>query len=257
MRILVTGLNGTLGPHLAAAARGLGWEPVGWNRGEVSPDDPAACRRFVEACRPGAIVHLAMGSEAWAGLLAGSAAALGRPFVFASTAMVFDHLPDGPHAPHDERTARDEYGRYKIRCEDAVRAAHPGATVARIGWQIGLEPRGNNMLAHLDEWQRCEGRVRASRAWTPACSFLDDTAAALLALVAQPVAGPVHLDSNALEAHRFDRVAGALQQRFERGAWRIEPHDEYRHDQRLVDPGPPRLPPLSARLPALALSPTP
>jgi dTDP-4-dehydrorhamnose reductase len=236
---------------VAAAARGLGWQPVGWNRAEVDPDDPTACRRFMEACRPDAIVHLATGSEAWAALLAAEAAALERPFVFVSTAMVFDHLPDGPHAPHDERTARDDYGRYKIRCEDAVRSAHPGATVARIGWQVGLEPRGNHMLAQLDEWQRRDGNIRASRAWTPACSFMDDTAAALLALVSQPVSGPVHLDANAVEAHRFDRIVVALKQRFDRGTWRIEPHDGYRHDQRLVDGGPPRLPPLSARLPAL------
>ena len=39
-------------------------------------------------------------------------------------AMVFHHVPDGPHARQDERTAQDGYGQYKIACEDAVREIH-------------------------------------------------------------------------------------------------------------------------------------
>ena len=51
------------------------------------------------------------------------AAATDLPFLFTSTAMVFDHEPDGPHRPADPRTARDDYGRMKIASEDAVLAA--------------------------------------------------------------------------------------------------------------------------------------
>lgn len=252
MRVLVTGLGGTLAPHLAHALRRLGHEACAWDRAAAPPDDSSACRAMLERLDPGAIAHLALGPEAWAGTLAAHAAARSLPMLFTSTAMVFHHDPDGPHRPHDARTARDDYGRYKIRCEDAVRAACPGACVARIGWQIDDAAHGNNMLAALDEWQRREGRVAASRAWRPACSFMDDTAAALARLLFEASGDTVHLDSNAAEAHSFDRIARALGERCGRN-WRVEATEHYRHDQRLVAPPAQRvrLPELSARLPAL------
>jgi dTDP-4-dehydrorhamnose reductase len=160
--------------------------------------------------------------------------------------MVFDHEPDGPHHVGDARSARDDYGRYKIACEDAIRAASGRAAIARIGWQIDPSQPGNNMLMALDEWQRRDGRVAASRLWTPACSFMADTAAALLALVDRPQPGLHHLDSNAQDAWRFDELAHALARAHGRD-WRVETTEDYQHDQRLVG-GPSRLPPLSARL---------
>jgi dTDP-4-dehydrorhamnose reductase len=248
MRLLITGLTGTLAPHLAQAAAAQGIDVIGWRRASVPPDDAAACEAWLSHVRPDAIAHLALGSPTWAAQLATHAARTGVPMLFTSTAMVFHHEPDGPHAPHDERTAQDDYGRYKIGCEDAVRAACPHALIARIGWQIDDSAQGNQMLAVLDGWQRDRGAVEASRQWTPACSFASDTAAALVRLLRGPHTGVVHLDSNAGEAHRFDRIAAALAQRFDRSAWRIVPGDGYAHDQRLVG-GPVALPPLSARLP--------
>lgn len=250
LRILITGLNGTLAPVLAEAALRAGHHVLGWDRERVPPGDAGFGQAFLDAGSPDAIAHLATGDEAWAGLLAHWAAAHGRPFVFTSTAMVFHHEPDGPHRPQDERTAQDGYGRSKIRCEDAVLAAHAGATVARIGWQIDPARSGNNMLVQLDGWQRREGAVAASRAWKPACSFMADTAGALLGLVEQPQPGVVHLDSNADEGHGFDRVVAALKQAFGREHWQLRVHEDYRHDQRLAGGGA-RMPPLSARLPAL------
>ncbi|PYE55006.1 sugar nucleotide-binding protein [Deinococcus yavapaiensis] len=249
MRILLTGSHGTLGPKVARVFTRDGATCVGWDRDRVSPDDERASLTFLDEVRPDAIVHLAMGSERWAALLAAWANERGIPFVFTSTAMVFHHEPDGPHHRDDERTARDDYGRYKIRCEDAVTASHPGATIARIGWQIDEDATGNNMLAHLDAWQRERGKVEASRAWRPACSFMTDTASALWTLVTTPRAGAVHLDSNARGGHTFDEVARALARRFDR-AWTIEVNEAYAHDQRLV--GNERLmPDLADRLTAL------
>lgn len=250
MRLLITGMNGTLGPKVAAAARARGMEPVGWDRQAASPDDPDACRRLLDRSGSSAILHLAMGAETWAGLLARYAAERGIPFLFTSTAMVFDHDPDGPHQPGDARSSRDDYGRYKIRCEDAVLAANAAAMVVRIGWQIDPDARGNNMLAHLDGWQRDQGRVEASRLWIPACSFMADSAEAFLTLVDAPVAGVHHLDSNAGEAHSFDRIAGALALEFDRG-WRVEAVETYRHDQRLAS-GDGRMPGISSRLRSLS-----
>jgi dTDP-4-dehydrorhamnose reductase len=248
MRLLLTGLNGTLAPKLAQAAARRGWQVMGWDRSRVPPHDTAAAAAWLARCRPLAIAHLAMGDAAWAAWLAQHAAANGLPMVFTSTAMVFHHLPDGPHAVHDTRTAQDDYGRSKIACEDAVLAAHPQASVARIGWQIDADAQGNNMLAQLDAWQAREGCVAASRAWRPACSFMADTAEAVLDLIASPLPGAVHLDSNGTEAHSFDAIVAALQRQFDRQAWVLRPNDDYRHDQRLVGGGR-HLPGLSTRLP--------
>jgi dTDP-4-dehydrorhamnose reductase len=250
MHLLITGLTGTLAPHLARHAEARGWRVSGWDRRTLPVDDSPAAQAALEALAPDAIAHLAIGGVPWSALLARHAAARALPFVFTSTAMVFDHVPDGPHDVGDARTAKDDYGRGKIACEDAIRQAHPGAVIARLGWQIDAAAVGNDMLAELDRWQARDGRVLASRRWTPACSFMDDTAAALAALVERPVAGTCHLDANAADAWTFDRVAEALKRRFDR-AWHVVPDDSegaYRHDQRLVG-GPVRLPALSSRLP--------
>jgi dTDP-4-dehydrorhamnose reductase len=251
MRWLITGLGGTLAPVVAEVARKAGAEVVGWDRAQADPADSKACAAWLRACRADAIAHLAMGPPAWAAQLAGHAAEQSLPFVFTSTAMVFHHRPDGPHAVGDPRTARDDYGRYKIACEDAVLGACPGASVVRIGWQIDPVRTGNNMLLTLDEWQRRDGCVAASRAWRPACSFMADTAAALVGLLCRPQPGVVHVDSNAEQGDSFDRIVAALKTAFRRDHWLLRVNDDYRHDQRLAGGGS-LVPPLAARLPLLA-----
>jgi dTDP-4-dehydrorhamnose reductase len=251
MRLLITGLSGTLAPVLAQAATEHGHQVLGWNRQQVPPQDLQAASTWLEKTAPDAVAHLATGAAAWAGWLAAWAHARGLPLLLTSTAMVFHHQPDGPHDVHDLRTAQDDYGRSKIANEDAVLAAHPQASVARIGWQMDAQRPGNNMLMQLDQWQAQQGEVAASRAWRPACSFMADTAAALLALLEQPMPGLLHLDSNARTAASFDRIVAALRGQLGRTHWRLRVHEDYVHDQRLVG-GPMTLPPLHQRLPALA-----
>lgn len=254
MHVLITGLNGTLAPKVASHAVQRGWRISPWDRNRVPPADAKACNAFLGALQPDAIVHLAMGEEAWARLLATCTSKRNIPFAFTSTAMVFSHKPDGPHAPDDERTAADDYGRYKMRCEDAVLAANPSATVVRIGWQIHADDngnaQGNNMLAHLDAQQARDGKIVASTLWRPACSFMDDTAEVLLGLIENPVAGVAHVDSNAIEGHAFDRIVAALKHEFKRDDWMIVREEGYRHDQRLLG-GAVLVPGLSTRLKAL------
>lgn len=243
MRILITGLSGTLAPVVARVARAQGHTVLGWDHRSLGFANERAFARLA----PEAVLHLAMADAEGSAQLAALAAARGLPLAVTSTAMVFHHQPDGPHGLGDARTAQDDYGRSKIAMEDAVRAAHPGASIVRIGWQIdehATGPGSNNMLAQLDRWQAEAGEVAASRAWIPACSFMADTAAALLALRAQP--GLHHVDSNADEAWRFDELVAALARRFQR-RWQIRVHADYRHDQRLLG-GAAGVPPLSARL---------
>ena len=102
------------------------------------------------------------------------------------------------------------------------------------------------MLAALDGWQQSEGKVAASRLWTPACSFMEDTAQALWQLLGERAQGLYHLDSNSAEAWRFDELALALKAHFARD-WQVTVTESYRHDQRLLGDEA-RMPPLSQRL---------
>jgi dTDP-4-dehydrorhamnose reductase len=249
MHLLVTGLSGTLAPRLAQSAKVLGWDVSGWDRKAVPADDSTQAQAELDRLQPDAIAHLAIGSSAWAGLLARHAHQFGLPFLFTSTAMVFDKDPDGPHDVASERNARDEYGRGKIACEDVILGACQHASIARLGWQIDLDPAGNNMLAELDRWQARDGQILASARWKPACSFIDDTCTTLLHLIAQRHAGIVHLDSNAQEGWRFDQIVRALRTYASRD-WRVQTDETmgaYTHDQRLVG-GEVKLPALSTLL---------
>ena len=234
MRILVTGMSGTVAPRFASLARSAGHEVEPWVREDVSPNDADACQLFLDDQDPDAIVHAAFGAETWAGLLADHARRRGIPFVFTSTTMVFAPRPDGPYTISSPRTATDEYGSYKIRCEDAVWEANPDAMVARLGYQIDPDGVGNTMVAHTDAQQAANGSVRASRRWIPACAFLDDTAAALLSLVSDPQPGLHHLDANAQTAWSHAKILHGLAEMLGR-PWQIVETDEPDHDQRLVD----------------------
>ena len=250
MKLLLTGLNGTLAPVLAQSARARGMDVIGWNRAKVPPEDTQTALRWLAEESPDAIAHLAVGSVEWAGMLARYAAERSLPTLFTSTAMVFDNQPDGPHQPGDDRNAKDDYGRIKIESEDAILASCSHACIARIGWQIDPHRSGNNMLAALDRQQAQDGCILASEAWRPACSFMEDTAEALAGLLLKPVPGITHIDSNADEGHDFASIVAALRQNFQRHAWIIETTRDYLHDQRLVG-GEALVPPLSERLPAL------
>jgi dTDP-4-dehydrorhamnose reductase len=243
MHLLLTGATGTVGGAVAAAAAAAGWTVTPWDRRRASPDDPGAIDWMVETTAPDAIAHLAMGAPSWAGQMARLAERAGAPFVFTSTASVF--APPGPHAPGDERTAVDDYGRYKIECEDRVREASGRAVVVRLGYQIDLRRGGNNMAAHLRQ-QAEAGPIRASADWVPATSLLDDTAAVLLALLAAPLPGPHHVDANAAEAWTYPQIVRAIAAALHRD-WAIEETHDRVDDQRLLQSLP--IAPLSARLP--------
>ena len=245
MRLLLTGMGGTVAPRLAAHASRAGHEVVGWDRNAVSPDDLDACWRFVDGVQPDAIAHLAFGAETWAGMLASAAAQRGLPFVYTSTAMVFAQRPDGPYRPTDRPTADTEYGQYKARCEQTVRAANEQAMVVRLAYQMDFDGRGNNLVAHLDAAHEQGQTVTASTRWIPALAFLDDTADGLLSFLTDPEPGIHHLDGNAVTAWDYHRVVRSLASALGR-PWRIEPNEDPIHDQRLLDSG--RITPVSSHL---------
>lgn len=260
MKILVTGLGGTVGRALAAELWAGGHAVIGWDRAAVPIDRYAAMDAFVAATAPDAIVNLAIASRPtgrdreswlvnhdWPSELAWICRQRELRFVHASTAMVFSAAAVGPFTVDSVPDASEGYGLEKRLAEARVFHQNPRAIVVRLGWQIGDAAGSNNMIDYLDRQARERGRVAASARWRPACSFLPDTAAALARLLtAAP--GIYQIDGN--ERHTMLDIARALSA-LHGGRWEIEPAEEPAQDQRLIDPRP-GVAPIARRLPALA-----
>ena len=164
-RLLITGLHGTLAPVVAELATRQGYDVIAWPRHVVPPDDLHEGGLFLSRMDLCGIVHLAYGSENWAGLLSRFAGENGIPVVFSSTAMVFSNRRNGPYTIDDVTDSNESYGQYKIRCEQAVRAANSKSCVLRLGWQINenvgltaiwFRPANDNFKG----WNDAAGRTR-------------------------------------------------------------------------------------------------
>jgi dTDP-4-dehydrorhamnose reductase len=258
-RAIITGASGTVGSCLSAFLQRQGFEVIPWDRRTVPVDDYAAMERFVREAAPHVLFHLATASQPtgrageswlinyeWTSELAWITRTLGIPFVFSSTALVFSNEARGPFTHDSIPDAPEGYGYEKRRAEERVFHQNPEARVVRLGWQIGEQPMGNNMLAFLEDKMRQEGRVRASTRWLPACSLLEDTVQALHSL-ASAAPGLYMLDSN--ERWTFYEIARELSARHA-GRWRVEPSEDFVFDQRMRDERI-RLPSLKERLPGL------
>lgn len=241
----MTGLTGSLAPKVAQQFKHHGWNVIEWNHHHIPPNNSEQSEQFWQQLDIDAVCHMAMGSEEWAAWLAQRCAWKNIPYLFVSTAMVFDSEMDGPYGIFETRNAKDGYGQSKICSEDAIWNANPNAIIARIGWQIHDEVTGNNMLANLEQQHREHGTISASVNWYPATSHMDDTAVGFLQLIERNEAGLYHLDSNINEGWNFYELVCALKQHYNKN-WQIIPNNSYQHDQRLKDERI-ALPPLSVR----------
>ena len=233
MKMLVTGLRGTVAPALADTLRAAGHTVVGWDRGAVPPEDAAAVRDHIHAVRPDGFFHLATGAPAWAEEAARTCAAAGIPFLFTSSVSVYSSGQRGPFGVEVPPQPHDDYGRYKLDCEQRVHAANHDARVVRIGWQIGDRPGGNHMLDHLERTAQAQGFLEASVHWYQACSFLADTAAGLAHVLQALPGGLYHLDGN--PGLTFHEIVCALNRRHG-NRWDVRPVEAPRLDNRLLDP---------------------
>ena len=231
-KVLLTGMNGTVAPVLADEHRARGREVVAWDRGAVPPDDPEAVARFIRMVKPSTLIHCAMGRPQWAGDMARVCAGEGIGFLYVSSASVYGTQQDGPFTVEALPEPSDDYGRYKLECEQRVRGANPEALVVRIGWQIALRPGGNNMVEHLIRRQAEHGHIAASTAWFPACSFLPDTARVLADVLEQPP-GLYLLDGN--PGWNFRDIAAALNAAMG-GPWEVRASEDFRWNNRMLDP---------------------
>jgi dTDP-4-dehydrorhamnose reductase len=258
-KAIVTGASGTVGTRLCEELRGQGVEVVPWDRSRVPVDDYWAMERFMRDTAPDVLFHLATGSRPtgrpneswlvnyeWTSELAWLCRQQDVRFVFSSTTMVFSNDARGPFTVDSKPDAPEGYGYEKRRAEERVFQQNPEASVVRLGWQIGEDFSGNNMLAHFESQMRQQGRVEASTRWLPACALLGDTVRALQAL-ASVDPGLYMLDAN--ERWSFYEIACALNERHG-GRWNVVPTDSFVFDQRMMD-GCVVLPSLGKRLPGL------
>ena len=237
-KVLLTGMNGTVAPAIAEELRRRGCEVVAWDRGAVSPDDREAVAQFIREVKSSALVHCAMGSPRWAEDMAQVCAEQGITFLYVSSASVYGTHQQGPFTIEDTPEPSDDYGRYKLECEQRVRAANDQAIVVRIGWQIALRRGGNNMVEHLAQKQEEHGHITASTEWFPACSFLEDTARALAGVLNGSAAGLYLLDGN--PGWSFWQIALALNRAMDSG-WEVRESRDFRWNNRMTDKNLPRI----------------
>jgi dTDP-4-dehydrorhamnose reductase len=238
MKSIVTGASGTVGRVLCRYLE----NPAAWNRQAVPIDDYAAMEKFVRQTAPDVVFHLATGRTEWASELAWITRTLGIRLVFTSSVMVFTDKARGPFTIESIPDATEGYGHDKRVAEQRVMSQNPSAVVARLGWQIGDAPGSNHMIDYFEKHRE----IRASTKWLPACSFLDDTAAALVSL-AGFAPGIYQVDGNT--RWNFFEIATALNDKHGR-RWKVVATDDFVFDQRMIDPRVP-VAPLNKRLPAL------
>lgn len=259
-KALITGASGTVGKALTQYLQTQSVDVVAWDREAVSSDDYHAMENYVRAIQPDVLFHLAVPSNLtgrpneswhvnyeWTSELAWITHVLGVTFVYTSTVMVFSNQVDGPFTPSSQPTAEAGYGYEKRRAEEQVFHQNPNAIVARLGWQIGQAAGSNNMVDFLSRQANEHGEIRASTRWYPACSFLEDTAAALYTL-AQGKPGLYLVDSN--DQWTFYDIVQALKSQHDE-LWDVVETGDFVHDQRMIDSRVP-MPRLQTRLPALS-----
>lgn len=232
MKTIITGMNGTVAPFVADAMRRLGFVVTAWDRSSVPTDDETAIRAFIAAEKPTHFFHIATGSPDWAAMAARACTDFGSKFLFTSSVSVYSWQQKGPFAVTDVPQPDDDYGRYKLECEEKVRAANPDALIVRLGWQIGRTHTKNHMLAHLHNQFETNGVIKASTNWYPACSFLWDSADALAHLIQHHPAGLYHLDSN--DGLTFYEIVQSLNQLFDQ-SWRVVANAEHVQNNRMLD----------------------
>jgi dTDP-4-dehydrorhamnose reductase len=259
LKAIITGGRGTVGTALARCLSERGDRVVLWDRSVVPVDWYQPMEDFVRRERPDVLFHLAIASEStgrpneswlvnyeWTSELAWITRQLGIRFVFTSSVMVFSDNAKGPFTVDSVPDAPEGYGYQKRMAEQRVFHLNPNAIVVRLGWQIGETRGSNNMVDFFEKQTAQSGVINASRKWLPACSFVQDTAAALASL-ATAAPGLCMIDAN--NKWSFFEIANALSKKHG-DRWKIESTDDFVYDQRMIDLRV-AVPPLTVTLPTL------
>lgn len=193
MKVILTGMTGTLAPYVKDSLKKKGYEVICWNRNSCSIQNQEEINRYIENEKPDFFFHLATGPETWIEKIVHALKPYSIPFLFTSTESVFDQDQEGPFFTRMEPKSTSDYGSYKLRCERLIKDNYcDHSFIVRLGWQIGLEPVKNNMLTYLVN----EKSIYASDLWIPSTSFMPDTANSLVRIIETCQPGLYHLDAN-------------------------------------------------------------
>jgi nucleoside-diphosphate-sugar epimerase len=230
----VTGLTGTVAPFLVRALKTRGYATGGHHIRVNEAHDIPLSLADINLVQPTIIYHLALGPIAWAEALASYAYEHHLPFVYVSTASVFDDNAAGPYPLSAIVNARQGYGLYKYQCERAVLKVNPQAYVIRIGWQIDPEQRTdtNNMFRFFQDQLNQQGKIVVSDQYFPSSSWLDDTGKALVNLIRDHPGGLYHLNGNTNDS--LYTIASKLNKQFSK-KWIIEKDDTLKRNDVLLD----------------------
>ncbi len=128
--------------------------------------------------------------------------------------------------------AYEGYGYEKKCAEERVIFQNSKSYIVRLGWQIGNEYFGNNMLAYFEEQQNIKGYVAASKKWFPACSFVKDSVREIYRIVTKEDPGIFMIDSN--DRFNFFEIAEILNKKNGK-RWKIIEDNSFIFEQRMVD----------------------
>ncbi len=229
MKVLLTGISGTLAPFVSEELRRKGHEVRHWARYDVDLSNKLEIIEFIAKEAPEYVIHLATGPELW---LEGIIIALKKkhiPLIWTSSEAVFGKEQIGPFSMDLDPKPEDDYGKYKRHMEKMIMESYMEKThILRLGWQIGDVPIKNNMLTYLMK----EKEIHASKNWIPSTSFMQDTAITIVNMMSSEKFGIHHLDSN-LGNRSFYEIVLALKEKYNLPIEVME-DDEPKRNNRLI-----------------------
>jgi dTDP-4-dehydrorhamnose reductase len=196
MNAIITGMNGTVAPVLTKVLTKSGHKVIPWNRSQVPIDNLQVAKEFIRKENPDWFFHVATGSADWAEFVAQICFEQNIIFLYTSSVSVFSSHQQGPFTVDVQPQPNDDYGRYKLECEQRIRKVNQNAIIVRLGWQIGKTTGGNQMVEFLNNTYLDNGKIEASKNFYPACSFLEDTAICLVDIMQNISADLYQLDGN-------------------------------------------------------------
>jgi dTDP-4-dehydrorhamnose reductase len=232
MKAIITGMNGTVAPFIYQELISHNIEVVIWNRNETDIKTEESVHRFIEKHQPDIFFHIATGPIEWVEYIAKSTQKLGVKLLFTSTVSVFSEKGTGPYDISSIPNAEDEYGSYKIKCEEMIMKHHKNVVIVRLGWQIGKNARSNNMFEYLSKQQITHGYIEASSQWYPSCSFLNETANTVVNCALNFSNGIYMANSN--KKHSFFEIVNHLKEKYKTD-WIVKETTSFIRDDRMID----------------------
>ncbi len=254
MRILISGVAGLVGSHLARRMA-REHEVLALTHGDLDITDGAAVRRCVADAKPALIINCAVlqvdeseqePARAQAvnvdgpGFLAGAANEIGAEMVHFSTQYAFDGEPVRrlPYTIEDAPRPVNNYGRTKVAGEAAVRAACARSFIVRTSWVYGSGK--NSFLCTVANDLKAGRTVRAIDDIWSSTTFVDDLIERMMAIRAIGRYGTYHVVNEgvctyyefALEAGRLlglahDRIDSLIEITHERDMKRVAARPGY------------------------------